>query len=129
MYEIVDQPSEAPDKKNMDAQLSAWPSKGELYFKDVELRYRYNTPLVLKGVTFKIDPGKRVGCVGRTGAGKSSILQALFRMSELEKGAIIIDGVDISTLGLTHLRSNMAIIPQSPFLFSGTIRRNIDPLG
>ncbi|CAD8115160.1 unnamed protein product [Paramecium primaurelia] len=124
MYEIIDLTSEAPQYLE---QVQNWPSVGQVKFEQVELRYRYNTPLILKGINFEIPYKKRIGIIGRTGAGKSSILQAMFRMSEIEKGQIIIDDVNIQKLGLHQLRSSIGIIPQSPFLFSGSIRRNLDP--
>jgi ABC-type multidrug transport system fused ATPase/permease subunit len=86
-------------------------------------------PLVLKGLTFDIKPGEKVGIIGRTGAGKSSIAQALFRTVELSDGKIEVDGRDLSRLGLEVVRSRLAIIPQDAFLFGGTVRENIDPTG
>lgn len=91
------------------------------------LRYRPGLPLVLKGVSFEVAPGEKVGLVGRTGSGKSSLLLALFRMVEPVSGRVLLDGMDIGTVGLTHLRSVMSIIPQDPFMFSGTVRHNLDP--
>lgn len=110
-----------------------WPSKGEIQFNDVYMKYREGTEHILKGISFTIKPGEKIGCVGRTGAGKSSIIQALFRMIELDKTAsphssIMIDGEDISKLGLHTLRQNISIIPQIPCVFSGSVRRNLDPL-
>ncbi|EAS02536.2 ABC transporter C family protein (macronuclear) [Tetrahymena thermophila SB210] len=114
-----------------------FPTRGELVFQNVRMKYRKELDFVLKGLTFKIQPGKRVGFVGRTGAGKSSVIQALFRMTELEyenqlsnylNCDIQIDGHSIKKLGLHTLRSGISIIPQNPFIFSGTIRRNLDPL-
>lgn len=105
-----------------------WPSKGAIQVNDLFMRYRPEMPLVLRGVSFNVLPGHKVGLVGRTGSGKSSILLALFRMVEPEAGTVVIDGVDVSTLGVRHLRSKMSIIPQDPFLYKGTVRRNLDPL-
>lgn len=105
----------------------SWPEKGEIIFNDVEMRYRANLPLVLKGMTMHVRGGERVGIVGRTGAGKSSIMSTLFRLVELSGGHITIDGLDISTIGLHDLRSRLAIIPQDPTLFRGTVRSNLDP--
>lgn len=105
---------------------SRWPKKGEVVFENVEMRYRKDLPPALKSVSFAIAPGEHVGIVGRTGAGKSSAIQCLFRLFELEKGRIIIDGVDISKLRLFNLRSSLGIIPQEPICFSGTIRSNLD---
>lgn len=93
------------------------------------LRYRLDLPDALKHLTFKIEPGMKVGIVGRTGAGKSSILHALFRLFELSRGRIEIDGADISLLSLRTLRKNISIIPQTPLLLPGSIRYNLDPLG
>ncbi|KXZ51207.1 hypothetical protein GPECTOR_13g694 [Gonium pectorale] len=104
-----------------------WPSAGAIEVVDLSMRYRPGMPLVLKGVTFSVAAGEKLGLVGRTGSGKSSLLLALFRMVEPEGGCIRIDGVDISKLGLQHLRSKMSIIPQDPFMFSGTVRHNLDP--
>lgn len=104
-----------------------WPEHGEIVFDNVEMRYRDGLPLVLKGLSMHVHAGERIGVVGRTGAGKSSIMSTLFRLQELSSGAIIIDGIDISTIGLHDLRSKLAIIPQDPTLFKGTIRSNLDP--
>lgn len=93
----------------------------------IALRYRTTTPLVLKDVSFTIPSGKSVGVIGRTGAGKSSLVAVLFRLNEATGGRILVDGVDISTLGLKTLRQNITIIPQDPVLASGTIRSNLDP--
>jgi ATP-binding cassette subfamily C (CFTR/MRP) protein 1 len=105
-----------------------WPTKGDIDVVDLKFRYRHNTPLVLKGITISIHGGEKIGVVGRTGSGKSTLIQALFRIVEPSEGKIIIDGVDICTLGLHDLRSRFGIIPQEPVLFEGTIRSNIDPL-
>ncbi|KAI1765555.1 ATP-binding cassette transporter protein YOR1-like protein [Hypoxylon sp. FL1150] len=105
----------------------SWPEKGEIVFDDVEMRYRANLPLVLKGLSMHVRGGERIGIVGRTGAGKSSIMSTLFRLVEISGGHIYIDGLDISTLGLHDLRSRLAIIPQDPTLFRGTVRSNLDP--
>ena len=104
-----------------------WPSKGEIVFDDVQMRYRAGLPLVLQGMSMHVKAGERIGVVGRTGAGKSSIMSTLFRLVELSGGNITIDGVNIATIGLHDLRSRLAIIPQDPTLFRGTIRSNLDP--
>jgi ABC-type multidrug transport system fused ATPase/permease subunit len=106
-----------------------WPTAGAVSFENVQLRYRPDLPLVLKGLTFNIKPGQKIGIIGRTGAGKSSIAQALFRTVELCEGRIVVDGKDLRNLGLTAVRSRLAIIPQDAFLFGGTVRENIDPTG
>lgn len=105
----------------------SWPPKGEIIFNNVEMRYRANLPLVLSGLTMHVAGGERIGVVGRTGAGKSSIMSTLFRLVEISSGSITIDGLDISKIGLHDLRSRLAIIPQDPTLFRGTIRSNLDP--
>ncbi|CAI6341615.1 unnamed protein product [Periconia digitata] len=112
---------------HMGEVRKTWPEHGEITFNNVEMRYRDGLPLVLKGLTMHVAAGERIGVVGRTGAGKSSIMSTLFRLIELSGGSIAIDGVDISTIGLHDLRSKLAIIPQDPTLFKGTIRSNLDP--
>ncbi|KAK7392326.1 hypothetical protein VNO78_20760 [Psophocarpus tetragonolobus] len=106
-----------------------WPSQGNVDIKDLQVRYRPNTPLVLKGITLSIKGGEKIGVVGRTGSGKSTLIQVFFRLVEPTGGKIIIDGIDISALGLHDLRSRFGIIPQEPVLFEGTVRSNIDPTG
>jgi ABC-type multidrug transport system fused ATPase/permease subunit len=105
----------------------SWPEKGEIIFDNVEMRYRDNLPLVLKGLSIHIRGGERIGIVGRTGAGKSSIMSTLFRLVEISGGSITIDGINTATVGLFDLRSRLAIIPQDPTLFMGTVRSNLDP--
>lgn len=95
----------------------------------MQVRYRDNTPLVLKGISVSINGGEKIGVVGRTGSGKSTLIQVMFRLVEPVSGEIIVDGVNICKLGLNQLRSGFGIIPQEPVLFEGTIRSNIDPLG
>jgi ATP-binding cassette subfamily C (CFTR/MRP) protein 1 len=92
----------------------SWPEKGEIEFKDVKLRYRDGLPLVLKGLSFKVRAGEHVGVVGRTGAGKTSILSALFRLVNppYVEGSVVIDGVDVHTIALETLRHRLSIIPQ-----------------
>ncbi|GLT68247.1 hypothetical protein SLA2020_404970 [Shorea laevis] len=104
-----------------------WPLSGSIKFEDVVLRYRPELPPVLHGLSFTISPTDKVGIVGRTGAGKSSMLNALFRIVELERGRILIDDKDIAKFGLNDLRKVLGIIPQSPVLFSGSVRFNLDP--
>ncbi|XP_076194947.1 ATP-binding cassette sub-family C member 2 isoform X3 [Aptenodytes patagonicus] len=104
-----------------------WPSKGEIQFIDYKVRYRPELELVLQGITCNIGSTEKVGVVGRTGAGKSSLTNCLFRVLEAAGGTIIIDEVDIATIGLHDLRQNLTIIPQDPVLFTGTLRMNLDP--
>lgn len=106
-----------------------WPHNGNIELRELQVRYRSNTPLVLKGISLNIKGGEKIGVVGRTGSGKSTLIQALFRLLEPAGGKIIIDEVDITNLGLHDLRSRFGIIPQEPVLFEGTVRSNIDPLG
>ncbi|CAL1414820.1 unnamed protein product [Linum trigynum] len=106
-----------------------WPTEGRVDLRELQVRYRPNTPLVLKGITLSIKGGEKVGIVGRTGSGKSTLVQVFFRLVEPTAGRIIIDGIDISMLGLHDLRSRFGIIPQEPVLFEGTVRSNVDPIG
>ncbi|KAF5807985.1 putative ABC-type xenobiotic transporter [Helianthus annuus] len=108
---------------------SSWPSKGRIHFENLKLRYRPNAPLVLKGITCTFEEGTRVGIVGRTGSGKTTLITALFRLVEPDSGRILIDGLDICSIGLKDLRMNLSVIPQEPTLFRGSVRTNLDPLG
>ncbi|XP_068181608.1 ATP-binding cassette sub-family C member 5 [Antennarius striatus] len=127
-YYIQHLESEAP-RRSLQAAFPApsWPQHGKLTFQNVEMRYRDNLPLVLKNLSFVIKPEETIGIVGRTGSGKSSLGVALFRLVELTRGSIIIDGINIAQIGLDDLRSKLAIIPQEPVLFIGTVRTNLDP--
>lgn len=129
MRQFTDIASEASRVIENCLPTPSWPSTGNIVSKRLKLRYRQNTPLVLKGVNFSIKGGQKVGVVGRTGSGKSTLIQAIFRLVEPASGQILVDDVDISTLGLHDLRSRFGIIPQEPVLFEGTIRTNVDPLG
>ncbi|KAJ3019986.1 Multidrug resistance-associated protein 1 [Thoreauomyces humboldtii] len=104
-----------------------WPDQGDIRFTDVVLRYKEGGVDVLKNINLHIKSTEKIGIVGRTGSGKSTLLTALLRIVEIAQGSIVIDGVDLSTIGLNDLRSNIAIIPQEPVLFVGTIRSNLDP--
>ncbi|XP_049853049.1 ATP-binding cassette sub-family C member 4-like [Schistocerca gregaria] len=111
-----------PDKK----PPATWPQRGQVIFQNIYLKYSQTDPPVLKNLNFTIEATHKVGIVGRTGAGKSSLISALFRLAPLE-GAILVDGVDTGTLGLHDLRKRISIIPQEPVLFSETLRFNLDP--
>ncbi|CAH8381102.1 unnamed protein product [Eruca vesicaria subsp. sativa] len=120
-------PSEAPlvtDHKPLDN----WPNVGSIVFRDLQVRYAEHFPAVLKNITCEFPGGKKIGVVGRTGSGKSTLIQALFRIVEPSQGTIVIDNVDITKIGLHDLRSRLGIIPQDPALFDGTVRVNLDPL-
>ncbi|TYI05186.1 hypothetical protein ES332_A10G070900v1, partial [Gossypium tomentosum] len=107
----------------------SWPSAGRIELQELKIRYRPNAPLVLKGITCTFKEGTRVGVVGRTGSGKSTLIGALFRLVEPAEGKIFIDGLDICSIGLKDLRMKLSIIPQEPTLFRGSVRTNLDPLG
>ena len=117
---------EAPHSLSSDPK-GGWPHSGGIRFENVCMRYRPGLPLVLKGLTLSINPGEKIGIVGRTGAGKSSLVTAVLRLVELDEGAVYVDSIDVSKVGLNTLRSKVAVIPQDPVLFSGTVRSNIDP--
>ncbi|KAM3744026.1 hypothetical protein ACB098_06G020700 [Castanea mollissima] len=106
----------------------SWPSHGEVYFRDLQVRYAPHMPLVLRGLTCTFPGEMKTGIVGRTGSGKSTLIQTLFRIVEPTSGQIMIDGINISVLGLHDLRSRLSIIPQDPTMFEGTVRSNLDPL-
>eukprot|EP00932_Pfiesteria_piscicida_P023044 SRR837773.9781.p1 GENE.SRR837773.9781~~SRR837773.9781.p1 ORF type:complete len:635 (-),score=114.66 SRR837773.9781:151-2055(-) len=120
---------EPPRRLPTDPQEAAWPTVGAIEFKDVRLRYRPDLPLVLDGLTLHVRPGEKLGICGRTGAGKSSILNVLLRIVDPTDGQILIDGLDTNTLGLHRVRRSITVLPQDPVLFSGDLRFNLDPLG
>ncbi|KAJ3326639.1 hypothetical protein HDU76_012757 [Blyttiomyces sp. JEL0837] len=107
--------------------LRVWPTKGNIKINNLVLRYRENLPSVIKDITLEIPGGSKVAIVGRTGAGKSSIILGLLRLIEPTSGNIEIDNIDICKIGLHDLRKKIAVIPQDPVLFSGTLRSNLDP--
>lgn len=113
------------DEKVMDLPKT-WPEEGKIQFDKLSLKYSPYDPYVLKGLSFEIKPKEKVGIVGRTGAGKSSLIAALFRLTQTD-GKIIIDSVNTKEVPLNVLRSKLSIIPQEPVLFSGTLRKNLDP--
>lgn len=128
--ERVAQYLKLPKEPNFDGSADApfsWPHQGVIQFRKIYMSYRENLLPALNGISFETASYERLGIVGRTGAGKSSIINALLRVSEVTRGEIIIDNVDINTLPLNVLRSRVAIVPQEPFLFAGTVRDNLDP--
>ena len=127
LKEYVEIETEAEWKIEGKEPPKGWPNRGQVQFDDYATRYRPGLELVVKGISANIKPGEKIGIVGRTGAGKSSLTLALFRMIEAAEGKISIDGVVIADIGLHDLRSNITIIPQDPVLFSGSLRFNLDP--
>ncbi|PIN05136.1 putative ABC-type transport, ATPase component/CCR4 associated factor [Handroanthus impetiginosus] len=122
-------PSEPPAIVADNRPPTSWPPKGRIKLVDLKIRYRPNAPIVLQGITCTFKEGTRVGVVGRTGSGKTTLISALFRLIEPYNGRILIDDVDICTIGLKDLRLKLSIIPQEPTLFRGSVRTNLDPLG
>ncbi|KAK1409107.1 hypothetical protein QVD17_35632 [Tagetes erecta] len=121
-------PSEAPLVIEDSRPPANWPNTGKVEIQNLQIRYRPETPLVLRGVTCTFQGGHKIGIVGRTGSGKTTLIGALFRLVEPAGGKIVVDGIDISTIGLHDLRSRFGVIPQDPTLFNGTVRYNLDPL-
>ncbi|KAG6793599.1 hypothetical protein POTOM_002814 [Populus tomentosa] len=121
-------PSEPPLVVEANRPSRSWPSHGEVDVNNLQVRYAPQLPLVLRGITCTFPGGKKTGIVGRTGSGKSTLIQTLFRIVKPAAGQIMIDGLDISSIGLHDLRSRLSIIPQDPTMFEGTIRSNLDPL-
>lgn len=115
-----------PERKSISNLPREWPEHGQVEFKNLSLTYNPDEPAVLKNLNFLVSPREKVGIIGRTGAGKSSIIAALFQLYETS-GAIVIDDIDVTKLPLEVLRSKISIIPQEPVLFSGTMRKNLDP--
>ena len=120
-------PEEQAKKTIADDKNPLWPSTPSIMFHKVHMRYRPNTEIILKGLSFNIPPGKRVGITGRTGSGKSSLFLALLRIIEIESGVITVDGINVALLGLKKLRQAITLIPQDPLVFNGTMKENLDP--
>ncbi|XP_058453715.1 multidrug resistance-associated protein 1-like isoform X1 [Malaya genurostris] len=127
LQEYTELPREAEWQKGSVAK--SWPTEGTVEFKDLKIRYREGLELVIRGISLHVNGSEKIGIVGRTGAGKSSLTLGLFRIVEAAGGQIIIDGVDIAKIGLHQVRGRLTIIPQDPVLFSGNLRMNIDPFG
>ncbi|XP_041825781.1 multidrug resistance-associated protein 1-like [Melanotaenia boesemani] len=125
--EYVELPKEATWTIEGCVLPSNWPTSGAIQFEDYGLQYRKGLDWALKDIYINIEEGEKVGIVGRTGAGKSSLTLGIFRIQEAAKGRILIDGIDIAQIGLHDLRSRITIIPQDPVLFSGSLRMNLDP--
>lgn len=120
-------PSEAPEVVPRHRPAISWPAAGSVQFNNYSTRYREGLPLILNNIDLDIKPHEKIGVVGRTGAGKSSLTLALFRIIEAAEGNISIDALNTSTIGLLDLRRRLAIIPQDAALFEGTVRDNLDP--
>ncbi|KAF2858147.1 hypothetical protein K470DRAFT_260069 [Piedraia hortae CBS 480.64] len=127
--EYLDVEQEAPPFIEDYRPPAEWPSRGEVEFVGYSTKYRDNLEFVLKNISVKFQAGEKVGVVGRTGAGKSSLALAMFRALEAVEGKIVVDDIDIGLIGLNDLRSNIVMVPQDPTLFTGTIRSNLDPFG
>ncbi|XP_032929590.1 multidrug resistance-associated protein 1 [Catharus ustulatus] len=125
--EYAEMEKEAEWSIEQTAPASSWPEEGKVEFRGYGLRYREDLDLVLKNINVTINGGEKIGIVGRTGAGKSSLTLGLFRINEAAAGEIIIDGINIAKIGLHDLRFKITIIPQDPVLFSGSLRMNLDP--
>ncbi|KAK7305217.1 hypothetical protein VNO77_43118 [Canavalia gladiata] len=121
-------PSEAPLVIKDNQPDYSWPSFGEVHIQDLKVRYAPHLPLVLRGLTCTFTAGAKTGIVGRTGSGKSTLVQTVFRLVEPVAGQILIDSINISLIGVHDLRSRLSIIPQDPTMFEGTVRSNLDPL-
>ena len=129
--------TQLPCEKYEDEKLSekkyqlsdkSWPSEGRVKFEDFSMKYRKECDLALKNINIELNPGEKIGVIGRTGSGKSSLTLSLFRIIEAFNGKIIIDGYDINDVPLKKLRRSISIVPQEPFLLEGTLKTNLDPL-
>ncbi|KJA28401.1 hypothetical protein HYPSUDRAFT_62031 [Hypholoma sublateritium FD-334 SS-4] len=130
VVEYLDVPQEAPAIIEKNRPPAYWPSNsGELVVENLVVKYAPKLPAVLHNISFTVTPSEKIGIVGRTGSGKSTLAMSLLRMIEPSEGRIIIDGVDISTIGLEDLRTRVTIVSQDVSLFTGTVRSNLDPLG
>ena len=128
-FERIERYAQTPSEKLLGEVPSNWPLAGEIRISNLSARYRPELPAALHDISCFIPAGTRVGIVGRTGSGKSTLILTMMRIIEAESGAITIDGHDISGIKLSHLRSSVTVVPQEPVLFSGTLRENLDPFG
>ena len=115
-------------EKKYELSDKSWPSEGRVKFEDFSMKYRKECDLALKNINIELNPGEKIGVIGRTGSGKSSLTLSLFRIIEAFKGKIVIDGYDINDVPLKKLRRSISIVPQEPFLLEGTLKTNLDPL-
>jgi ABC-type multidrug transport system fused ATPase/permease subunit len=129
LMEYDAQPPEAADVVPARRPLPGWPHHGAISVEQLVVSYRPELGPVLHGITFAVAPREKVGVAGRTGCGKSTLMMALCRIVEPQSGRVVIDGIDTSTIGLLDLRSRLALVPQDPVLFSGSVRSNLDPFG
>lgn len=129
LKEYIDLHKEGSVSDGAHAIPDEWPERGSIEFRGFSARYREGLDLALRDLTLSVESGEKIGVVGRTGAGKSSMTLALFRIVEASTGNISIDGINIANVGLHRLRSSITIIPQDPVLFGGSIRENLDPSG
>lgn len=125
--ERIKQQSDMKQEKINQKEMKNWPQSGKIEFKNLQLRYGDESELVLDEISLKIKSGEKIGIVGRSGCGKSSLALSIFRLTEPSGGSILIDDQDISTLNLPTLRRQLTMIPQCPLLFAGQIRKNLDP--
>ncbi|KAL7583517.1 hypothetical protein Lser_V15G45046 [Lactuca serriola] len=128
IFQYCSIPSEPPLEIESNRPDSFWPSHGKVDIINLQVRYAPHMPLVLRGITCSFHGGRKTGIVGRTGSGKSTLIQTVFRIVEPIGGEIVIDGINISSIGLHDLRSRLSIIPQDPTMFNGSVRSNMDPL-
>lgn len=129
LVEYDTEPTEAPEIIPEHRPLPQWPARGAITIENLVARYRPELDPVLHGISFGVRPGEKLGVAGRTGCGKSTLMLALYRIVEPSSGRIVIDAIDVSTIGLRDLRSRLALVPQDPVVFSGTVRSNLDPFG
>lgn len=129
IVEYKDHPTEDSEQIQKDEVPPSWPQKGSLQLEAVSMRYQEQLPLALRGINLEVAPGEKVGIVGRTGSGKSSIILTCFRMIECAEGSVTLDGQNLAQVSLPDVRGRLGVIPQDSWLFSGTVRSNLDVWG